>query len=359
MNPRLRPSRGAAATLLLCVLGFASAPAAEAGPPPSALVATQLLQRGTLARNLRAIGSVRTAAGQNLQISFARPVLVKRVLVHAGQSVRRGQLLIEVASTPADRAAFAQARDALRFAQRELARMRDLARRQLATQSQLDAARKSVADARAALAAASAQGLDQALQGVSAGFAGVVDAVPAAPGALLPAGTTALSLAPRAGLQAVIGVDPLDAGRLRPGLGVQLASVFDPREHTRATILALAGRVDPATGRIDVTLALPASARWALPGLAVQAVLPLQAWSGWVVPRQAVLQDAAGQAYVFQDDHGHAKRVNVNIEGEQGERSAISGPLAPALPLVVLGNYELHEGMALRTQAGSSATETR
>ncbi len=286
-------------------------------------------------------------------------MLVTRVLVRAGQSVRRGQLLIKVASTPANRAAFAQARDALHFAQAELARVRDLALRQLATQSQVDAASKAVDDARAALAAAKAQGLDQALQSVRAGFDGIVEAVATAPGAQLAAGATALSLAPRAGLQAVIGVDPLDAGRLRAGLAVSLASVFDPREHARATILALAGRVDPSTGRVDVTLALPSSARWALPGLAVQAELPLQAWSGWVVPRHAVLHDASGQAYVFQDDHGHAMRVNVSIDGEENERSAISGPLAPALPLVVLGNYELHDGMALRTQADTPKPEAR
>ena len=87
--------------------------------------------------------------------------------------------------------------------------------------------------------------------------------------------------------------------------------------------------------------------------------MPLQSWAGWVVPRQAVLQDPSGQAYVFQDDHGLARRVNVRIEADQGERSAISGPLRASLPLVVLGNYEVHDGMALRTQAGNSAPEAR
>ncbi|MDE2120649.1 MAG: efflux RND transporter periplasmic adaptor subunit [Betaproteobacteria bacterium] len=338
---------------------LAAAPGAHAGPTVSARVDTQVPQRGRLTRELRAVGSVRSAVGQNLQISFPRPVVVQRVLVHAGQRVRRGQALIQVGATAADRLAFAQTTSALRFARAELARVRDLARRQLATRSQLDAAHRAEADARAALAAAQAQGLGNAAHIVRAGFDGVVESVAASPGAHLATGAVALSLAPSAGLQAVIGVDALDAGQLRPGTSVPLHSVFDPGQRTLATIVAVAGRVDPSTGHVELTLALPAGARWAIPGLAVQAELPLRSWHGWVVPRQAVLQDASGQAYVFQDDRGHARRVNVSIEGDQGEHTAISGPLAPALPLVVLGNYELLDGMALRTQAGNSAPEAR
>ncbi len=358
--PVARPARrNSASAALLLAIAITAAPAARAQAPVSARVSIQTLRQGQLVRRVQALGSVRTAAGQSLQISFARAVLVRRVLVHAGQAVRRGQVLLEVASTPAGQAAFTQARNTLRFAQAELDRISDLARRQLATQSQVGAARKAVADARAALAAARAQGLGTSLQRVRAPFDGLVESVTTSPGAQLGAATTALSLAPSAGLQAVIGVDALDAGQLRPGTSVPLRSVFDPARRTLATIVAVAGRVDPSTGHVELTLALPAAARWAIPGLAVQAELPLRSWHGWVVPRQAVLQDASGQAYVFQDDRGHARRVNVSIEGDQGENTAISGPLAPALPLVVLGNYEVHDGMALRTQAGNSAPEAR
>lgn len=338
---------------------LAAAPGAHAGPTVSARVDTQVPQRGRLTRELRAVGSVRSAVGQSLQISFPRPVVVQRVLVHAGQRVRRGQALIQVGATAADRLAFAQTTSALRFARAELARVRDLARRQLATRSQLDAAHRAEADARAALAAAQSQGLGNAAHIVRASFDGVVESVAASPGAHLATGAVALSLAPSAGLQAVIGVDPAEAGQLHPGGSVEVASVFDPSQRASASIVEVAGRIDPATARVEVLLALPASARWAMPGLAVQARLPLQSWAGWVVPRQAVLQDPSGQAYVFQDDHGLARRVNVRIEADQGERSAISGPLRASLPLVVLGNYELHDGMALRAQPAGPALGSR
>jgi len=64
-----------------------------------------------------------------------------------------------------------------------------------------------------------------------------------------------------------------------------------------------------------------------------------------------VLQDAQG-AYVYQDDHGKARRVPVHIAIDSGLQTGITGPLDSALPLVVQGNYELRPGMALRAQGG-------
>ena len=356
-RPDLRPSMRAFALSLACALTAATP--AFADTPPIALVSTAALQRGVLQQDLDSVGTVRTASGGTLSVDFARAVRVRRVLVRAGQSVRQGQPLLEVDNTAAGDAAYAQAREALRFAKAELHRQLQLRQQQLATQSQVDAARRGLADAQATLAAQQAQGLGRAHEIVSAPFDGVVQSVQASAGMQVAPGAIALSLAPRAGLQAVVGVDPRDAAELRPGTTARLRSVFDPTQSVTATVLDVAGRVDPASGRVEVRLALGATPRWLLPGLAVQASLPLHAWTGWLVPRQAVLRNADGQAYVFQDDHGHARRVTVKVQGDEGERSAISGALQPALPLVVLGNYELKDGMALRAGADTAQGQAR
>ncbi len=355
-----RSALNLAAALALGALGaLCTLASARADVAPSALVRTAPLQRGVLTRSVAAVGTVRTASGGTLSVDFARAVRVRQVLVRPGQAVRRGQVLLEVDNTPAGHAVYAQAREALRFAQSELDRLLQLQRQQLATQSQVNAARRSLADARATLAAQQAQGLDQARQIVRAPFDGLVQSLQATPGMQLAAGAVALSLAPRAGLQAVVGVDPRQASELAPGTVARLASVFDPARSVQATVLDVAGRVDPASGRVELRLALGATPRWLLPGLAVQATLPLHAWKGWLVPRQAVLRDADGQAYVFQDDHGHARRVSVRVRGDEGERSAITGALRASLPLVVLGNYELSNGMALRTSGDGAKGQAR
>jgi hypothetical protein len=54
---------------------------------------------------------------------------------------------------------------------------------------------------------------------------------------------------------------------------------------------------------------------------------------------------------VFQVDQGKAHRVRVNVEGEHDDQVSVSGDLNSALPVVVLGNYELQDGMAVQEQA--------
>ena len=338
---------GLAATLVATAPGRAWAESPST-PEVSAQVQVAPLRQGQLSQTVQALGSVTTASSQNLAIVFPRQVQVRQVLVRLGQRVQQGQSLIAVQTAPGAGLAYTQAQNAVRYAQADLQRVQQLAAQQLATTTQVDAARKTLADAQAQLAAAQQQGMGRNTGATTAPFAGVVTAVLTTPGALLSAGSAALTLAPAAGLQAVVGVTPEVAAALVAGQPAKLQPVFDPDKTDTATVLSIAGVVDPQSHLVHVTLALSPQATGLLPGLAVQAQLDLRAWRGWVVPRQAVLRDASGQGYVFQDDHGHAQRVNVNIEMDQAEHSGISGPLNPALPLVVLGNDELRQGMALR-----------
>jgi hypothetical protein len=60
-----------------------------------------------------------------------------------------------------------------------------------------------------------------------------------------------------------------------------------------------------------------------------------------------VLRDGRG-AYLFQVKDGHALRVDVAVGVESGGIVTVSGRLDSRLKVVVLGNYELQDGMALR-----------
>ena len=342
---RLLPLLFLGLTLAAAVPGRAHA---ETAPTVSVLAQVAPLRQGQLAQTVHALGSVTTASSRTLAIAFPRQVQVRQVLVRTGQRVKQGQPLLTVQTAPGADLAYTQAQNAVRYAQADLQRVQQLAMQQLATETQVNAARKTLADAQAQLAAARQQGLGRGAHRTTAPFAGVVTAVQTTPGALLAAGSAALTLAPSAGLQAVVGVTPEVAAALVAGQPARLQPVFDPDKTDAATVLAIAGVVDPQSHLVNVTLALSPQAAGLLPGLAVQAQMDLRHWQGWVVPRQAVLRDASGQAYVFQDDHGKAQRVNVKIELDQAERTGISGPLNPGLPLVVLGNDELRPGMALR-----------
>ena len=329
--------------LLLCLAVLT--PLARAAAP-SVLIQTQAAQQGSLPVTVTAYGSVVPARGALTTLSAPRAGLVQSVDVVAGQLVRKGQILYRYATDPATRAAWLQARSALAYARQEVVRTRRMQSEGLATQGQVAAALKAEQDAQAALAAQRALGANQASEALRAPYDGVVTQLSATPGDRLQPGAPILALA-RTGRYAVhLGIEPEDALQLRPGMAVTLRSVFGDMPPIRARIASIQGLVDPQTRLVNATVDLPA-ARGLLPGMQVTARIVLRDERGWQVPRQAVLQDGAGR-YLFQVSGGHARRIAVQELAQGGTQAIVRGALAPNLPVVVLGNYELKDGMAVR-----------
>jgi outer membrane protein TolC len=102
---------------------------------------------------------------------------------------------------------------------------------------------------------------------------------------------------------------------------------------------------------IDALVVLPAqSASLLVPGMRVKGTIQVGEHKAWAVPRQAVLTDDQG-AYIFPVSQGRARRVNVTKGQESQILVAISGAMDTNLPVVVLGNYELQDGMKVREGA--------
>src|SRR5699024_6258304 len=141
-------------------------------------------------------------------LSLAHGGEVVAVGVSNGESVKAGQTLLKMAAAPAARKAFKQAQNALALARDELTRNRKLAARHLATQAQVDAARKAVSDAEAALQAQRRLGGGQAVDVVVAPSAGVVTQIQVTRGQRVPANTVLATLTPAHGLIAQLGVQP-------------------------------------------------------------------------------------------------------------------------------------------------------
>ncbi|MEO6799081.1 MAG: hypothetical protein ABI178_04015 [Rhodanobacter sp.] len=68
------------------------------------------------------------------------------------------------------------------------------------------------------------------------------------------------------------------------------------------------------------------------------------------MPRAAVLHDDHGD-YLFQVEHGHAKRVDVQLRSAQGDPVGVEGSLDAQARVIVLGVYELNDGDAVQESA--------
>jgi membrane fusion protein, multidrug efflux system len=323
-----------------------AAPVAQAPVAVTALVKTEPLQQHSLTDALTAFGDVTT--GQVVAISFSSGGQVSRLLVVANQSVKHGTPLATLTNDPNATLAYTQATNAVNFSRGEVRRIEELFSLQLATQSQVDSARKSLEDAQANLAAQRQLGGDVGTATVVAPFNGVVVAVNVAEGDRLQSGAAILQLGHTDVLRVQLGIEPDEAHLVRVGMPVTLSPVSDATKTVSASIQENQGVVNPKTQLVDAVTIVPAArAPFLVPGMHVRATVTIGQHLSWAVPRAAVLTDAAG-AYVFQVSGGTAHRVNLTAGGESHGMVAVSGSIDPHLRVVVLGNYELQDGMSVR-----------
>jgi len=321
--------------------------------PGSVLVKTELPRRGAIADVVTAYGTASRAVDGGMTLSLPFDGRVIRVGVAPGQSVRRGQTLLEFRLSAASTSAYAQAVSAVKLARLEQERYARLLEQQLATRDQVAQAEKTLGDAEAALAALDAEQGGKPDQNIAAPFDAVVGAIAVSQGDRVPAGTALITLTRNGGLLVTAGVEPADRSRVKPGQHVRLEALSGGGPAVRGTIIRVARMLNPKTRLVDVDIA-PAGEL--LQGEYFRADIETRESKGWLVPRDAVLSDGEG-AYVFQAVDGKALRVPVQRVGGNNDVSVVDGAVDPAHPLVTVGNYQLSDGAALRLEDAAPAAD--
>lgn len=320
------------------------------GPAGQAAVTTAKPLQQTFHDTVEAWGSAVGDPQHARAISLAHGGQVIALNVAAGQSVRRGQRVLTVAPDPAARNAYQQAQSSLTLAAGELKRTGQLVAQRLATQSQLATARKALADAQTALDAQRATGGGSAQESVDAPADGVVTALNVGLGERFAANAPLLSFTPAHALVARLGVQPEDGVKLHAGMPVQLHGVYGGSDFV-GTLRMVGQSVDPQSHLLPAQIELPAEASATLAaGTALTARIRTADVRAWAVPRAAVLHDEHGD-YLFQVEHGHARRIEVTLRSPDGDTVGVQGPLDAQARVIVLGAYELGDGDAVRESA--------
>jgi RND family efflux transporter MFP subunit len=329
------------AVLWLSRKGAQGADQAEAGP--TATVTTAVVRSQTLTDVVSVYGVVQSDPAGTTTLAAPRAVIVGRVLVRAGQVVGPGQPLIEVASAPGADLAYRQAVDAVTSARTDLGRVQRLYDGHLAASDQLTAAKKTLADAEAALIAQDKQGAGRVRQTLTAAQASVVTNIAGAPGDHVAQDAPLMTLARRGALSAKLGLEP-PVNRFAPGQAVTVRPVSGGT--ALASRLTMVGRAADATSK---TLDAIAPLGEAAPpiGSPVEADVITGAHQGLAVPRAAVVFDETG-AHVFVVAGGKARRVFITAGGNFGDLIEVRGPISAGQAVAVQGAYELQDGMAVK-----------
>jgi len=171
MKPRV-------AVIAIALLGLTQAAGAQ--QEPSALVQLATAEQGTLHPSIGAYGTVAADPAYVAAIALPRDGIITAVSVRAGQVVNVGQPIVTFDTAPSTLAGYQQAQSAVTLAQQDLAHTEELFKQQLATNSQVAAAQKTLADAEAQLRAQTQIGAQRQSRTLNATSVGIVIAVNAA-----------------------------------------------------------------------------------------------------------------------------------------------------------------------------------
>jgi hypothetical protein len=158
-------------------------------------------------------------------------------------------------------------------------------------------------------------------------------------------GAALFALARPGGLVIEVGVVPDRAAEIEAGAAADIEHLGaeDPEP---SKVLMRGSVVDPGTGLVPVDIALPSPSFFV--GQMVEADIVTGKASGFVVPHEAILVNEGGHPYVVQVLDMKANKVPVQVLAVDGSRDVIEGPLDPAAPIVLAGNYQLDNGMRVR-----------
>jgi RND family efflux transporter MFP subunit len=332
----------------LLIVALLAAPGVVQAAGPSVLVKTAPARETTLTDRLTAFGHVQADPDSRTSINLPHAGLVNRLWIRLGQRVGAGAPLLQLDTAPTTRMRFQQAKAGVDYARSERQRMRRLFDERLATRTQVASAERRLRDARAALAAQRKLGAGQGIEVIRAPFAGIVTQLNVNQGERVQADTNALILARRDRLLVPLGVEPEDARRLKPGMAVTLSPVFDPRVRIHATLATIHAMINPRTRLVDVIARVdPKDTHDLMLDMVMEGTIVVSRTRALAVPRSAILTNAKG-GYLFVVRGNTAHRVDVRTGVEDHALVAITGPVRPGDRVVVLGNYELHNGATVR-----------
>lgn len=336
-----------ALVLAQALAGCGGGAAEDKAVEPRASVTTAIAASGSLASAVTAYATISAAVGHMRTIAMPHEGVVASVAVHDGDSVQSGQALMNISIAPAAATQYAQASSALTLAERDVARVERLLAEKLATNDQLAAARKALADARQQAAGLEQTGANRLSDTLRAPFAGVVTGLTAVPGDRPAVGSVVAVVSSRKDAVVQMGLEPADAAKLKPGARVRLQPQESGAAEIVATLTSVGAAVDLTTRLVKAVANLPtaASGRVTL-GTILVARVDLPARSGLVVPRAALLEDAGG-TYLFTVEKNAAHRQAVEVGAQTDEQTLIVKGLSAGTRVIISNNAGLSDGTAV------------
>jgi len=286
---------------------------------------------------VEAVGTGRSAMGVQLYPPVAGEV--KDVLVHAGDQVKRGQVLLILDSAREKLArdlAAVQVRDAKQMLDRyEKARPKGAV-----SDSEVDEARTALAEARIRLDQA---GVDLDDRTVLAPFDGMMGIPAVEAGDRIDTGTMIATLDNVESVLVDFEVSETRFRDVQPGQSLRVETWSLPGEKFEGVVDAIGSRVDPESRTFSVRARIPNPSGRLRSGMSFAVYIDIAGRSYPSVPEISVLWGDGG-TYVWRIENGKANRVPVRVVKRTNGHILLDGPVAEGDLIVVEGVQRLRPG---------------
>jgi membrane fusion protein, multidrug efflux system len=316
--------------------------------------------------------------GKEQTVLFARANgFVQRWLVDLGDSVKQGQLLVELDTPELDReveqaraglaektAAVNESQASRDYALVNLERQRQLAQAGVASQGDLQKseseakvaeAKVGVANAIRASQLANLHRLEQlqSFARVTAPFDGVITARKVDRGTLVSSGSSALyELSSVDPLRVIVDVPQSLALGIKPGIAGTLQVRELPGRTFPAQVARSAGTLDATSRTLRVELDVPNPERAILPGMYAEVTLKLErVHTALVLPASAVLSTKDGLRIAVVEAGGTVKLKPIVVERDNGTEIEIASGLGPSDDVIATPKPFVTEGEKVKTSA--------
>jgi membrane fusion protein (multidrug efflux system) len=336
------------------------------GAPPAVPVVVARVELRDIEDRIEATGEL--LARDQAAIAAEVPGRITEILRDEGEHVQAGEVVLEIdpgrrqLEVDDARARLAEAQAGLVDKQREVKRVRELRRKTVASQSQLDQAETALSLARARLEVAQAHlGVaERALSdaSVTAPFDGLVDERFVSVGEFVQAGQTLFELVALDPIEVEFHLAEKDSSRVAVGHRVDVRVAPFPEEVFPADVSVVSPTIDTRTRTLRVKAEFGNPEGRLRPGLFARVDLGVNRRSNVpMIPEEAVLYRADGTVvFRVQGDRVERKIIEAGVHVD-GTLEVVSG-LAGGDLIVRRGHTRLIDGslVAMRNPDGSSVT---
>lgn len=326
--------------------GSAVMPKANA---PIASVRVVPIEKGTVVETLVTYGKVIPSPGRAKILSIPYECLIKAIYVTQGQEVGKGAKLLEIGPSPDTLLKLKRAISNYEVTKALFKKVKERVALKLATNQELLQAEQAYENAKIILKNMEERRISKTVA-IRSKSPGIVSRLFAHQGSMVPAGNPIIEIVAQDAVEVCLGAEPEDAYLIVPGHHVLLKAVNRPSQKTVSGIVrSVSKSINPASRFVDVFVSLPSPPPFLLNEY-VQGDIIVASREGLVVPKNAVLPED-GHYILFTVKNGRAHRHIVSIGLESGKEVEISGvDIKEGELAVVLGNYELRDGMSVAVE---------